>query len=67
MPNRKKTLRLAAPAASATIGVLFDGSKRRTRLHRSYVELDDDMAKRNAIGYDRKKSDEVLNMSQRTV
>ena len=28
----------------ATIGVLFDGNKRRTRHHRSYVELDEDLA-----------------------
>jgi len=31
----------------ATIGVLFDGNKRATRVHRSYLELDEDKAKEN--------------------
>jgi hypothetical protein len=29
----------------ASIGVLFDGHKRVTRVHRSYIELNDDGAK----------------------
>ena len=32
-------------SGGATISVLFDGNKRPTRLHRSYVELDHDRAK----------------------
>lgn len=32
--------------SSSTLGVLFDGNKRPTRVHKSYVELDDSEAKR---------------------
>jgi hypothetical protein len=34
LPGRKRR--------STSIGVLFDGNKRPTNIHRSYVELDDD-------------------------
>jgi hypothetical protein len=36
---------LPKPGGSSIIGVLFDGNKRSTSLHRSYVEPDDDRAK----------------------
>ena len=32
-------------SGGASIGILFDGNKRPTTVHRSYVELDDDKAK----------------------
>jgi hypothetical protein len=36
---------VADQGGGATIGVLFDGNKRVTRVHRSYIEPDDDGAK----------------------
>ena len=32
-------------SGSASLGILFDGNKRPTTLHRSYVELDEEEAK----------------------
>jgi hypothetical protein len=42
---RIRTGVVAAFGKGASIGVLFDGNKRPTMLHRFYIELDDDGAK----------------------
>jgi hypothetical protein len=37
---------VALSSRSTSFGVLFDGNKRPTTIHRSYVERDDDSGKR---------------------